>query len=115
MGGDLPCRHGEAAFYLVSLAQHTGVNSGSSTAEGYVTLSLVSFGHFCPCEGITVNKFKFKFLRPSRPCYLPGRTVTFIHSFTHSFIFFLYKTSLKGPAAGCEESSIISIIMKYWL
>jgi hypothetical protein len=58
MGGDLPCRHGEAAFYLVSVAQHTGVSSRSSTVEGYVTVSSVSFGLFCPCEGITVNKFK---------------------------------------------------------
>jgi hypothetical protein len=58
MGGDLPCRHGETGFYLVPLAQHTGVSSGSSTAEGYVTISSVSFGLLYPCEGITVNKFK---------------------------------------------------------
>jgi hypothetical protein len=56
LGGDLPCRHGEAAFLLVSLAQHTAVSSGSSTAEGFVTISSVSFGLFTP-EGITVNKF----------------------------------------------------------
>ncbi len=56
MGGDLPCRHGEAAFYLVSLAQHTGVSSGSSTAEGCHRI-ISGFGLFYPCEGITVIKF----------------------------------------------------------
>ncbi len=58
MGGDLPCRHGEAAFYLVSLAQHTGVSSGSSTAEGCHRI-ISGFGFFHPCEGITVIKFNF--------------------------------------------------------
>jgi hypothetical protein len=57
LGGDLPCRHGEAALFLVSLAQHTGVSSGSSTAEGFDTISSVSFGLFTP-EGITVNKIQ---------------------------------------------------------
>jgi hypothetical protein len=46
LGGDLPCRHGAAALFLVSLAQHTGVSSGSSTGEGFVTISSVSFGLF---------------------------------------------------------------------
>ena len=59
MGGDLPCRHGEAAFYLVSLAQNTGVSSGSSTAEGCHRI-ISGFGLFYPCEGITVIKFKFR-------------------------------------------------------
>jgi hypothetical protein len=53
-GGDLPCRHGEAELFLVSLAKHTGVSSGSSTMEGFVTISSVSFGLFTP-EGITVK------------------------------------------------------------
>ena len=57
MGGDLPCRHGEAAFYLVSLAQNTGVSSGSSTAEGCHRI-ISGFGLFYPCKGITVIKFK---------------------------------------------------------
>jgi hypothetical protein len=43
-GGKLPCRYGVAAFYLLSLAQHTGESSWSSTAEGYATISSVSFG-----------------------------------------------------------------------
>jgi hypothetical protein len=42
-GGDLPCRHGEAVFYLVSLAQHTDVSSGSSTTEGYVISELWNY------------------------------------------------------------------------
>jgi hypothetical protein len=58
-----PCTHGETASYLVSVAQHTGVSSGSSTAEGYVTVSSVSFGLFCPSEGITVNKFIYCYSR----------------------------------------------------
>jgi hypothetical protein len=59
LGGDLPCSHEEAALFLVSLAQHTGVSSGSFTAEGFVTISSVSFGH-CTPEGITVNKIHSK-------------------------------------------------------
>ncbi len=35
-GANLPYRHGEAAFYLVSLALHNDVSSGSSITEGYV-------------------------------------------------------------------------------
>jgi hypothetical protein len=49
LGGDLHCRHGEAALNVVSLAQHTGVSSRSSTVEGFVTISSVSFGLIYPC------------------------------------------------------------------
>jgi hypothetical protein len=31
-GGHLPCRHGEAAFYLVSIAQYTGVSCATLAA-----------------------------------------------------------------------------------
>jgi hypothetical protein len=34
-GGDLPCRHGEAAFYFVSQAQHTGVSHATSSLVGF--------------------------------------------------------------------------------
>jgi hypothetical protein len=38
----------EKLRFLVSLAQHTGASSRSSTAEGFVTILSVSFGFFCP-------------------------------------------------------------------
>jgi hypothetical protein len=49
----------EKLRFLVSLARHTIVNGGSSTAEDCQRI-ISGFGLFCPCEGITVNKFKIQ-------------------------------------------------------
>jgi hypothetical protein len=50
----------EKLRFLVSLAQHTFVSSGSSTVEGCHRI-ISGFGFFYPCEGITVNKFIHSF------------------------------------------------------
>jgi hypothetical protein len=45
--GDLTCRHGEATFYLVSLAQYTGVTRVTYKGGG-ANISSVSFGTIYP-------------------------------------------------------------------
>jgi hypothetical protein len=62
MGGDLLCRHREIALYWVSLAQHTGLSSGSSRTEGcYRIISeLLTFLHLqgYNCKQIQIHRFK---------------------------------------------------------
>jgi hypothetical protein len=58
LGGGLPYKYGIFTYFLVSKAQHTGFTSGSSTVEGFVTMSSLSFALFTP-EGRTVHKFMF--------------------------------------------------------
>jgi hypothetical protein len=54
--GDLSCRHGEAAFDLLSLAKYTGVSRKTLAEPPYYLWAL---DLFTP-EDITVKKYEFK-------------------------------------------------------